>query len=793
MLSRRGQAAVEMIILLGITLVIFSSVLTFSIDATERSDETVRLAQAQAAVQDVTEAADSLYAEGVGAKTEVYVTIPSGMNPEGTYLASNVANLNLYVRGNPHDIPASSKATLCGELPTTPGGHRVMLQVRDACIHVGEGVLLITPGSLDFLTPPGNTDTQQISVTNGGSEAIEINTTWDQGDIPDSISVGILPSELSLGVGDSSTVGLSVTVPLAAAYGTYVGWMTVEVIEDGDVVDSEVVSVEITVSLVHTHIMLYPTSWDAGPLVAGEDASKVFTVCNNGDEYQIVNISVNESGSISMRALTGSVELGQLTLINTSLATAIQDDSTDSTTDVNISDGNRANINSISAANPHWIDINYTATIPPDMTVAYARVYVEHYEGDASVVPEVQWWDGSVWQAICTLPDRVTLPNEGVDNCDLSGYIDSVSEASQAGLRIYYTNQLSNKNGYLDAVRLEVGYGTVTEIRGTFAQSVLTGADIGACNTTPVYIYTFESDEAASHSYLITAVADIGEDNSSVSFSIVGVSDSTPPNVTGTAVNTTSAYVNDSLCVNATVLESALDSVWAHITEPSGVEVTHAMTDTGCGMPPDDDIYGVSVPLDEAGTWTVNTTFANDTSGNLGNQTPYSNIGIEVSTVQAPVENVSLTLSAYNAWDDGTDSETDDTAEVQSSDNDRGRIKVGAMQTKYLWANFSAAIPDGSTINAVNISAEHYETSLLLVFTEVKWWDGDSWEHVCYLPYRGSGQDSEDTDVCDLSGIDTVPEANDIQVQIQYFYLWVTGNASGYVDLVNLGVSYSPP
>lgn len=124
---------------------------------------------------------------------------------------------------------------------------------------------------------------------------------------------------------------------------------------------------------------------------------------------------------------------------------------------------------------------------------------------------------------------------------------------------------------------------------------------------------------------------------SSATISFTVVLDTTPPVVNNTNVSNTSPYVNDYVCVNASVTDSGtISSVWAMLATPLNSplprQVNYTMSDTAsCAGPAGDNIYGVNIQMQAAGIWYVNTTFANDTANNLGYQNPYPNIAINVS------------------------------------------------------------------------------------------------------------------------------------------------------------------
>lgn len=108
-----------------------------------------------------------------------------------------------------------------------------------------------------------------------------------------------------------------------------------------------------------------------------------------------------------------------------------------------------------------------------------------------------------------------------------------------------------------------------------------------------------------------------------------------PPTVTNTQVNATSVNVNDYVCFNASVIQGTnpIDEVWAQVTSPSSA-ANYTLIDTGCsccGIGAD-NVYGADFQLTSAGIWTINTTYANDTSNYIAFESPFPNIDIMVSS-----------------------------------------------------------------------------------------------------------------------------------------------------------------
>ena len=227
----RGQVGVEYILLTGLLLLLLTP---FLYEGYRSSGEATRLLQGEKIVNDLAQAADYVYAQGVGARVTVTGTIPGGVNFDKSYIGrpANAStsvepreiNLNLQVSEGDNDIWKSTDADLCPD-STWPqfqrGGSVVFtLTVEDSgCVSVKpfETGFVVTPPLIvtDCIT---NTHSKQYNLTieNVGESATIINITTE-GDA----ASWVVPStnQVTLSTGSSTTMGITITVPSAASQG----------------------------------------------------------------------------------------------------------------------------------------------------------------------------------------------------------------------------------------------------------------------------------------------------------------------------------------------------------------------------------------------------------------------------------------------------------------------------------------------------------------------------------------------------------------------------------------------
>ena len=123
----RGQSAVEYASILAIILIAMIPIVYVALSSIEDS---TRSSQAQAAIVALTDASDLVLAQGPGSSTIVDVYMPRAVNPIKTNLTGKEIRINVFMtNGAEHDFFALTKGNLTGALPTTPGRHRLRVEM----------------------------------------------------------------------------------------------------------------------------------------------------------------------------------------------------------------------------------------------------------------------------------------------------------------------------------------------------------------------------------------------------------------------------------------------------------------------------------------------------------------------------------------------------------------------------------------------------------------------------------------------------------------------------------------
>ena len=78
-MGKRGQNAVETLIILGVIIAIFTMMIVVNQDVVRSYNSKFTVDRTNSALNDITNAAQSVYQQGVGAKTRITINFPDGV------------------------------------------------------------------------------------------------------------------------------------------------------------------------------------------------------------------------------------------------------------------------------------------------------------------------------------------------------------------------------------------------------------------------------------------------------------------------------------------------------------------------------------------------------------------------------------------------------------------------------------------------------------------------------------------------------------------------------------------
>lgn len=116
---KKSQTAVEFIIILGVLLAILSIMISINFEVLGNFENQVAATKAKDAVTEIFKASKTVYEEGQGAKTKIFINIPRAVY--GASVADNIVEVNLSIEGANISIYRKTYFDVVGTLPTEKG------------------------------------------------------------------------------------------------------------------------------------------------------------------------------------------------------------------------------------------------------------------------------------------------------------------------------------------------------------------------------------------------------------------------------------------------------------------------------------------------------------------------------------------------------------------------------------------------------------------------------------------------------------------------------------------------
>ena len=222
----KAQASMELISILGISLIVILVFSVLSSDFLTGIAVNRNYADAQSAVQKLANAADTVYAQGEGASEIVQVKIPSNANmssavsyigkPPGAPAGATSNVISIRVGGS--DVLAITRETVAGSLPLAPGTYNMKVVSRGNYVAIGTHYLDADKNSVYQSMAPGETRSETITFTATGNETVGFNVTYSWS-YPN-VGISLNASYYSVPPGASRQINVTFT-PNSAAAGLY--------------------------------------------------------------------------------------------------------------------------------------------------------------------------------------------------------------------------------------------------------------------------------------------------------------------------------------------------------------------------------------------------------------------------------------------------------------------------------------------------------------------------------------------------------------------------------------------
>lgn len=203
--KNRGQTSIEFLVLLAVTLLVLTVAISISFENMTDVSQLKERNDANNAVMDLSGAAKEVYAQGVGARKEVYVVFPSGYSP----IKSSVGNQAIRINANGNDYVEVENFKVRGSLPGTPGAHWIWVVSEGNIVRIGDALLDFDKNALFLVMNENSTQSAQFTVTNIWTSGVNVTASraWTAGQV----SFSGVPSSFSLSPNSSQNINLQFT------------------------------------------------------------------------------------------------------------------------------------------------------------------------------------------------------------------------------------------------------------------------------------------------------------------------------------------------------------------------------------------------------------------------------------------------------------------------------------------------------------------------------------------------------------------------------------------------------
>lgn len=315
---QKGQAAVELLIILAVSMVALIAIYGYSFSTMTGLNKQGLLNEAQSSVNSLATAADDVYRQGIGARKEVFFSVPSGVDQDKSGIENDVFILNVL----DSDVFAKPETCLLGEIPTGSGGHRVWLTAQSQCVFVGTERINVDKTSSYVTLAPSETELDSVTVTNNGSEitTIFVTQSWTH----TGVTLAAAPSTFSLNAGQQQTVTLTYASTASAA-GNYVGSLKVNAYFASFADENIFLPANAEIVVPETNLLLFPPTYSTS-LRENDSETVDLNVCNN-TENEMTGITFSDSGDIDtwIAPIDGISSLGSGACIATSFTITVPD------------------------------------------------------------------------------------------------------------------------------------------------------------------------------------------------------------------------------------------------------------------------------------------------------------------------------------------------------------------------------------------------------------------------------------------------------------------------------------
>jgi len=216
MAGKKAQASIEFLILLGVAV---SALLVAFVVSTGQITDLNRMKEqsdAKNAVMDMSAAAKEVYAQGEGAKKQVYIVVPASYQPN----SSRVGNRTILLKAMDTDFVAVEEFDVHGNLPGASGAQWIWVVSEGNRVRIGDAMMEFDRNKIYLAMNSNTTANASVSVKNIWVRGINVSTRTDW--ISTDVGVNGAPGAFSLGTGSANPITLIFTASSSAG-GIYSG------------------------------------------------------------------------------------------------------------------------------------------------------------------------------------------------------------------------------------------------------------------------------------------------------------------------------------------------------------------------------------------------------------------------------------------------------------------------------------------------------------------------------------------------------------------------------------------
>ena len=223
--SRAGQASVELIAILGVSLVVILMFMALSLNFLSSTNLQKDEETARDTVQKLAQAADFVYAQGEGASEVVAIMLPgtASFDPNQTYVGKPqsagfaVPSTQIKVNVLGTDVYATTSEPVHGSFPSSPGVHSMRVYSAGSYVVISPNIASLDRQSVFVSMASGETRSETLTLRSLVTEPVSagIYQSWNYSDV--SVSFPASPFNVQVG-GTKVSLGISAG---AAADGLY--------------------------------------------------------------------------------------------------------------------------------------------------------------------------------------------------------------------------------------------------------------------------------------------------------------------------------------------------------------------------------------------------------------------------------------------------------------------------------------------------------------------------------------------------------------------------------------------